>query len=149
MSHLSEADRQAIDNLFQIYGAAWSKADAAACAALFTADGDAIAADGTLLRSPAEIRQYYEKELSGKYAGATMSDFAVDPVRALADDVALWNASWRLNGLSDAADGTTSVMVRGTFIVRREQDDWRFVAVRFMVPFSVANRTSRETLQTA
>ena len=149
MSHFSEADLKAIDSLFQAYGAAWGQADAAGCAALFADDGDAVAADGALLRSPAEIRQYYEKELSGKYAGVTMSDFTVDPVRALSGDVALMNVSWRLNGVTDVATGHSSVMVRGTFIVRREGTDWRFVAVRFMVPFRVTSHTSGETLQTA
>ncbi len=147
MSYLSEADLRAIDSLFQAYGAAWGNGDAAACAALYSADGDAIAADGTLLPSPAEIRQYYEKELSGKYAGVTMSDFAIDPVRALARDIALMNVNWRLNGLTDVKAGTSSVMVRGTFIIRREGSDWRFVAVRFMVPFEVAEPTSREPLR--
>lgn len=149
MRRLSETDLKAIDSVFQAYGASWGQADAAGCAALFAADGDAVAADGALLRSPAEIKHYYEKELSGKYAGVTMTDFMLDPVRALSDDVALMNVSWRLNGISDAAAGSSSVMVRGTFVVRREGTDWRFVAVRFMVPFRMAHDTSGDQLQTA
>jgi uncharacterized protein (TIGR02246 family) len=149
MSRLSETDLKAIDSVFQAYGAAWGQADAAGCASLFAADGDAIAADGALLRSPAEIKQYYEKELSGKYAGVTMTDFTLDPVRALSDNVALMNVSWRLNGVSDAATGSGPVLVRGTFVVRREGTDWRFVAVRFMVPFRMAQDTSGVQRQTA
>ena len=149
MLRLSDTDLEAIDRVFKAYGAAWGQADAAGCAALFAADGDAVAADGALLRSPAEIKQYYEKELSGKYAGVTMIDFALDPVRALSDDVALMNVSWRLHGVSDAAAGRGSVLVRGTFVVRREDTDWRFVAVRFMVPFRMAHDTSGEQPQTA
>jgi uncharacterized protein (TIGR02246 family) len=71
MFQLSGEDQTGIQQLFQAYGEAWTRRAAAACAALYAPDGDAIALDGEVLSSPAELERYYARELSGAYAGLT------------------------------------------------------------------------------
>lgn len=132
---LSTQDQEGIQQLFQAYGEAWGNGDAAACAALYTPDGDAFAIDGAVLTGPAEVRQYYEEHLSGKYKNLTMSDLDVSPPRALGPDVALMDASWQLSGFRTPNGEAMPVQVRATFIMRKVGSEWRYVAMRLMVPF--------------
>lgn len=129
---LSKPDQEQIDALFRSYGEAWGRRDAKACAALYAADGDVVAVDGSVLRSPGELERYYEEQLSGPYKDYTVSDFQFDAVRALSPDMALQNVSWLLHGVKGKDAG---LLVRGTFISRRDPAGWRYVAVRLMVPF--------------
>ena len=102
MFELTSEDQAGIQQLFQVYGEAWSSGDAAGCAALYAPDGDAFAIDGEVLTGPQDIEAYFEQQLSG-FRTATG-----DPM---------------------------PVKVRATFIMRRLGSEWRYVAVRLMVPF--------------
>lgn len=133
MSQLTAEDRAAIQELFQAYGEAWGRGDAPACAELFAPESDVFAMDGAVLNGPAEVRAYYEEHLSGKYKGLGLTDLEVSDPRALADNLAVMNAFWRLSGLRDPVDD--SVPVRSTFVMEKRDGHWRYVAVRFMVPF--------------
>lgn len=62
-------DETAIRRLLDDYIELWGQGKAAACADLYDAAGDLLAVDGAFLRSPDEIRRYYEKVMSGKYSG--------------------------------------------------------------------------------
>jgi uncharacterized protein (TIGR02246 family) len=137
MSSLTQQDLSAIEQLFAAYGEAWTKGDAAGCAVLFTADGDGFAIDGAILRGPTEIRQYYEQHLPGKYKDLVMSDYQLEPPRALSQDVVLINGSWQLHGFANR-DPEVTVPVHATFIVTKTGSAWRYAAVRMMVPFGMA-----------
>ena len=129
---LSKQDQEQIETLFRSYGEAWGKRDAKACAALYTSDGDVVAIDGSVLRSPSALERYYEEQLSGPYKDYTVSDFQFEAIRTLSPDIALQNGSWLVHGIKGKDAG---VLVRATFISRREPAGWRYVAVRLMVPF--------------
>jgi uncharacterized protein (TIGR02246 family) len=74
MPGLSTEDQDGVMKLFQQYGEAWARRDAPACAALFAADADLIAADGEVCAGPAAIESYYARQLSGPYKDLTVTD---------------------------------------------------------------------------
>ena len=75
------------------------------------------------------------QHLSGKYKNLAMSDLELAPPRALGQDLSLMDGSSQLSGfLTDTGD-PMPVTVRATFIMRKMGTEWRYVAVRLMVPF--------------
>lgn len=136
MRELTAEDQAAIQRLFQQYGEAWGRRDEAACAALFVPEGDLLALDGELCTGPSEIEGYYSRQLSGPYKDFTITDVALSTARAIATDVAVMNASWQVHGFRSKTGGQLPVRVRASFLMRREGTNWRFIAARFMVPFT-------------
>jgi uncharacterized protein (TIGR02246 family) len=135
MHSLTSEDLRGIDELFRAYGEAWERRDAAACAALYAPDGDAIGIEGELLSGADVIERYYARQLAGRYAALTITDLEVDPPRGIAEGVAVQNATWRLVGLRTAPGEMHPVRVRATFVMTRREGRWRYAAARFMVPF--------------
>jgi len=127
MPALSAEDQAAINTLWERYGEAMGNKDGAAAAALYSEDCDGIGIDGTMLHGRQEIADYYNVQLSGKYAKLKMSDVSFDLPRSISKDVAIINGSWMVHGLKPEA-----VRVRSTMILRRDAEGWRYVAARFM-----------------
>ena len=127
MPALSADDQAAINNLWERYGEAMGNKDGAAAAALYSEDCDGIGIDGTVLHGREEIAEYYNVQLSGKYANLKMTDVAFDLPRSISKDVAIINGAWIVHGLKPEA-----VRVRSTLILRRDPVGWRYVAARFM-----------------
>ena len=131
---MSNDGQVAIAHLWEEYGAAMARLDAAAAAALYARDADVIEIDGTLLNGPAEIEAYYARQLSGAYAKLSLSDVEFAAPRLLAQDVALVNGKWLVHGL-----GPQPIPVRSTLIVRRDPNGWRYAAARFMAALQVSH----------
>ena len=127
MAILTPQDLAEIGVLWEKYGDAIGRKDAAAVASLFAEDCDGIALDGTLLKGRAEIRQYYDHNLSGKYSAVQITGVEFDPPRAITGDVAMINGMWTVHNIRPEP-----VPVRSTLVVRRDPDGWRYVAARFM-----------------
>ena len=127
MVTLSPEDLAAIGALWEKYGDAIGRKDAAAAAALFADDCDAIGLDGTVLKGRAEIREYYAHNLSGKYADLQITGVEFDAPRAVTADVAMMNGTWIVHNLQ-----RDPVRVRSTLVMRRDHDGWRYIAARFM-----------------
>jgi uncharacterized protein (TIGR02246 family) len=127
MVTLSPEDLAAIGALWEKYGDAIGRKDAAAAAALFADDCDGIALDGTVLKGRAEIREYYAHHLSGKYADLQITGVEFDAPRAISADVALMNGTWLVHNIQ-----REPVRVRSTLVMRRDPEGWRYVAARFM-----------------
>ena len=60
MPELSAEDNDAVLNVFARYGDAWGRRDARGCAAMYSADGDLIAADGEVCAGPDAVEAYYD-----------------------------------------------------------------------------------------
>lgn len=129
MDPLSRKDQAAIRRLWKSYKAAFNGEDARSITVLHAADGDLVSADGVLVTGAANIETFYEEQFAvpGKL---TVRGDEISPAHALAADVALVNGSWTVSGV-----GPRPISVLGTFVVRRENGSWSYVAVRFMVPF--------------
>ena len=117
MTSLSPDDQAAIGVLWERYGEAMGRKDGAAAAALYSDDCDGIALDGTVLRGRAEIQAYYDEQLSGAYANASITEVEFDPPRPISKDVALINGTWIVHNIRPQP-----IRVRSTLILRRDPD---------------------------
>jgi uncharacterized protein (TIGR02246 family) len=127
MPALSAEDQAAINTLWERYGEAIGNKDGAAAAALYSEDCDIIGIDGAMLHGRQEVAEYYNIQLSGKYASLKMSDVSFELPRSISRDVVIINGSWMVHGLKPEA-----VRVRSTMILRRDPDGWHYVATRYL-----------------
>jgi len=145
MAELLPEDQGAILNLFQQYGDTWGRKDARGCAALYSTDGDLIAADGEVCIGPDAVEAYYNRQLSGPYKDLTVSDVEVGGIRPLGTDTAVMNGSWFVHGLpGPGGRSRPPVRIRWTLVLRRDTGGWRYVVARFMAPLEMG-----ESLDTA
>jgi uncharacterized protein (TIGR02246 family) len=89
MPHDTSTDEAAILNLHESFADAWSRGDANALVAFFTADAVRVGAAGDTQRGHEEIRGAFERLLFGPFAGASVK-LDRGSVRFLGFDVALW-----------------------------------------------------------
>lgn len=131
-------DKTAIRRLLDDYIGLWGQGKAAACADLYDAAGDLLAVDGAFLRSPDEIRRYYEKVMSGKYSGFKVRNIQTLGIRSLGDGLALLDATWEVHAPSEGGS-SSEVVARpiGSLVVVKVGDRWKISAARLMVPFKV------------
>jgi len=105
--------------------AAWDADDADAFADMFVENGSMLVGDQQLMNRE-EIRSYMAAAFSGPYQGTKLTEEPVE-IRLLTDSVALVVAD---GGIVPA--GADSVapddMVRGTWIIRKTDGDWRIVS---------------------
>ena len=136
---LATGDEVAIRKVLDDYLELWNRCDARACADLYDTTGDLLAVDGTFLRSHAQIRQYYDDNLSGKYAGFQSQSVEVLGVRELASQVALLDAIWEVHAPS-ASNAPSAPLAKpiGSFVLVKSGDTWKISAARLMVPFKVS-----------
>lgn len=127
MPALSAEDQAAINTLWERYGEAIGNKDGDAAAALYSEDCDIIGIDGAMLHGRQEVAEYYNVQLSGKYASLKMSDVSFDLPQRISQDVVIINGSWMVHGLKPEP-----VRVRSTMILRRDPDGWRYVATRYL-----------------
>ncbi len=136
---LVTGDEVAIRRVLDDYLELWNRCDARACADLYDRTGDLLAVDGTFLRSHAQIRQYYDDNLSGKYAGFRAQSVEVLGVRELGSQVALLDAIWEVHAPA-ASDAPSEPIAKpiGSFVLVKSGDTWKISAARLMVPFKVS-----------
>ena len=135
---LTAEDEAAIRKVLADYLELWNRGDAKGCAELYDATGDALAVDGTFLRSQAQIRQYYEDNLSGKYAGFHTRRVEALGVRELGASVAVLDATWEVHA-SSAGDVPSKPVAKpiGSFVLVKSSNTWKISAARLMVPFKL------------
>lgn len=126
MTQLSEQDAAAIAQLWADYDDAFARGDAAGIAALYAEDGDMIGVDGSHVVGPAAITAAYEGAFTAKYVDVSLRDMELGAPRAVAPGVALVNSTWTVHGL-----GAEPFRVHSTFLVRKDEQRWRYVAARF------------------
>jgi hypothetical protein len=93
--------------------------------------------DGELCSTPSEIEQYYARQLFGPYKGLAVRDVEMSAPRGGTADVAIMNMSWKVEGFkTPKGKPLDPVRVRASFTLRKGDDGWRYVAARFMAPFT-------------
>ena len=125
MPTLSDQDSAVIMKLWEQYGQAFGAQDADGIAALFEPDGDLIGVEGRLVSGQAAIAEEYRNEFGRSFEGLSLRDFEFDSPRPLSPEVGLMNGRWIVDGLASG-----SFRVSSTFVVRRHEEGWRYVAVR-------------------
>ena len=126
MPTFSDQDSAVIMSLWEQYGQAFAAQDADSIAALFAPDGDLIGVEGRLVSGPEAIAEEYRNEFSRSFEGLSLRDVELHSPRPLNPHVGLMNGGWIVDGLASGP-----FQVRSTFVVRRDTEGWRYVAVRF------------------
>jgi uncharacterized protein (TIGR02246 family) len=124
------ADEAAVRALVATYQAAREKGDAAALAALFTADADQLVSSG-------EWRRGREAVVKGSLASSQQAQgkrtFTVDTVRMIAANVALADSRYEIA----QTDGVTRRMWASWLLVK-DGGGWKIAAIRNMLPAAPA-----------
>ncbi len=135
---LTAQDEADIGRVLDDYMRLWTEGRAQACADLYDVAGDALAVDGTFLRGRAEIKQYYDNVMSGKYSGFKVQNLQTIGIRPLGEGVALLDATWEIHAPSE--DGSSSTVVaspRCSLVVVHADNAWKISAARLMVPMKL------------
>jgi uncharacterized protein (TIGR02246 family) len=136
---LTPEDKTAIRKVLDDYMELWMEGKAAACTDLYDGAGDLLAVDGTFLRSPDEIRRYYEQVMSGKYAGFKFRSIQTLGIRLLGEGLALLDATWEVCAPSeDGSSGEVVAKPIGSLVVAKVGDRWKISAARLMVPIQLS-----------
>jgi uncharacterized protein (TIGR02246 family) len=105
--------------------AAWDANDANAFAEMFVENGSMLVGDRQL-NNREEIRSYMAAAFSGPYQGSRLTEEARD-IRLLNDSVALAVTDGGI--IAPGADAVhPGDLVRGTWIMRKTDGDWRIVS---------------------
>lgn len=113
----------AANRLLGAYSAAWSRADAAGLAALYTADGELVSPAGTAAGRVAIARLYGGGFANGM--AATLLTARLEGVRTVAPGVVFGRGGWRLV----PRDGGAVVYCGRYFaVLRRDKRVWRIAS---------------------
>lgn len=107
-------DDQALQALAKSYGESWSRKEAAAVAAHYTADAVLTTPEGNTVRGSEEIAKALAQEMTGEAA----PELSAHEFRSLGADAAVWRYSWKLTG---TAQGT------GLAVLIRTPAGWKIV----------------------
>ncbi len=133
-----EAGQQALIDSIE---AAWNAGDAAALAALYTADADISGPDGEMYSGREEIAKRYVILFETIYAGTTIS-LGTTSMRELDEGVALVNGSFELLG-GTGAEGEEMPSQKGLYtnLLVREGDQWLITSLRAWFPVKAPGTT--------
>jgi len=123
----AEADIKARGEAF---AAAWTKHDAKAMAALWSADGDLIDPFGASARGRTDIEKFFQEQHTGVMKGTTYTMLG-QTVRMLTPEVAVADWDTNITGMK-LADGKDAPALKHhvTIVLTREASQWYFVAAR-------------------
>ncbi len=98
-----DADRAAIEQLHQDFGAAWSRGDAHGAASVYAEDGVRVGARGDIQHGRAEIEQAYVALFHGPFEGARVgmgagagAGSSAETIRMLGANHAVWQAPFTI-----------------------------------------------------
>jgi uncharacterized protein (TIGR02246 family) len=96
-----------LQKLADDYSAAWSKGDAAALAALYTADALYIDSGMVLMKGRSEIEATFKQRFAGELKGTTIT---VSPgeSRLIAPQVRISEGAWQISGPGISGDAATA-----------------------------------------
>jgi len=123
-------DQKDIRALQHAFTTAWDRADAGALAALFTADGDLITPDGTVLVHRDGIESFYAAIFKNGYAGSHGQAHLVR-LQFIKANVALVDGEWSITG-ARTKDGQPREAERGLYaiIAVKTPNGWMIRALR-------------------
>jgi len=125
----SAEDAEAVSELMGRFGEAWGRGDAAAVAAAYAEDAEWTNAFGTVLRGPAEVRDFLTRMFSEDDAGASageLSSYRRLSLRFVGADVAIIHGVViSMRGVSENYEAARRV--HNTYVLAKQNGDWRIV----------------------
>ena len=120
----SNRDETAIRTRISALETAWNKRDAAAIAAMYTADGDVIIMDAPVATGRAALQVAAARDMSTQSRTLRIS-ITPTSIRFLSSDVAIVNTVARFNEGAVTED-------RGTWMLVRRKGKWLIAALRVL-----------------
>ncbi len=112
------------------YSEAWKAGDAAACAALYSDDADAISFDGVAAKGKAAIQESIAQSLA-TFPGSSLQIVRTG-IHVVSPDVVVSDGTWELTGARPAEGAPTKGFY--TVVLAKQGDTWQIVANRSKVP---------------
>jgi uncharacterized protein (TIGR02246 family) len=127
------SDEDLLDAQAEAFEAAWAQGDAAALAALFTADGNTVGPEGVAFQGREAVQGRYQELLGGMYQGTTIS-IETTSTTFPAPDVAFVHGSYTIHGITNE-DGE-AMEADGVFmnVAVKQSGEWKIHSSRPMVP---------------
>ena len=127
------ADKAAIQALLDAHGAAWSRGDAAAAAAVMTQDADWVGGDGGIYEGRAAIEAAHREWLAGSAKGSRHLHPGTPGIRFLRPDVAIVDGDSYASGVhDDHGQELPPQTSRYTAVMVKENGRWLVAAFRSM-----------------
>ncbi|HLW53597.1 MAG TPA: SgcJ/EcaC family oxidoreductase [Candidatus Angelobacter sp.] len=129
----ADQSAQAVQQVPQVFIAAWEQADAPRIASLYAADGDLVIPSGQVISGRNGIQTFYQAAFDRGYRGSHVSS-EIRRIR-VAGSTAVIDGSWRISG-ARTDGGATSPDERGLFtaVLEKQSEAWHIMAMREMVP---------------
>ena len=126
------ADENAIDVLIEAWLSAHNSGNAEAFNNLYAADADFIGIDGQVVKGRDAIVGMYAQIFS--QLPGNKANIALDSRQFIASEIVIDDGTWEVIGF--VPDGAPT-KGRYTTIFRKEDDEWRIVSARSMVPVTL------------
>jgi len=125
------AERAAIQAVLDAHGAAWTKGDAKAAAAVMTEDADWVSGDGSTSTGRAAIENDHREALSGFAKGSRHTHPGTPKIRFVRSDVAIVDGDSYMAGLHDENGKEVPPHVSSYMAVLvKEHGGWKVTAFR-------------------
>jgi uncharacterized protein (TIGR02246 family) len=129
------AERAAIQVLLDAHGAAWTRGDAAAAAAVMTEDAEWITSTGKVVRGRAAIEALHREWFAGRLKGSRHSHPGTPDIRFVRPDVALVDGDSYVGGLLDEQGRERPASISTyTAVFTKENGRWLVTAFRSLGP---------------
>ena len=123
---------QAVDSLAQAYADGWAKADAAACASIYSEDADQTDFFGVTVKGRAAIQEAIAQTL-GTFGKSTI-DIKRTSLHVVSPNVIVSDGTWEVVGSAVEGAPTSGFY---TVILQKHGDAWHIVSNRSKVPVTL------------
>lgn len=128
------ADDATIRSIVPNFEKAWTRCDAKALSLLWTKDGDFQSPHASFARGRREIEKFYREAFDSGYCGSAGTG-KIESIRLVQKNVAIIDGTWEIRGAHDQnKQDMPPEQGRFTAVVTRQNDAWRIVAQREMIP---------------
>jgi len=124
------AERAAIQAVLDTHGAAWTKGDAKAAAAVMTEDADWVSGDGTITKGRPAIEEGHREALATFAKGSRHSHPGTPNIRFIRPDVVIVDGDSYMAGLHDEGKEVPASVSRYTAVMVKENGSWKVTAFR-------------------
>jgi uncharacterized protein (TIGR02246 family) len=133
MAQTNSNDEQIIRNMVTDAIRRFNAGDLSAIREFWDEDADYVSVGGQVIRGRDALEGFVAQMLKASDTRPTETA-TIEQVRFIASNVAIVDGSWTITGARDASGNELPPLQgRGVEIVRKQHDQWRFVATREMV----------------
>jgi creatinine amidohydrolase len=129
----SEGDERSIVAIGAAYATHWRNGDAPRLGGLWTRNGDMIHPDGTIERGSQIITINRMQLFNRREYRFSRHPLTLTMVRCLANDIAVADGKWELQGVVDSSGKPVPIMEGQATLVVKRYDSWQIEAYRYTI----------------